>query len=253
MPALLLTICIPSRPRPSFGKAELGRAAPGQRCNRDDGLRPRTAPGVHPNLAVFFTGFSRSGSAWEAAYACQAFLSWQTTVVGDPLYRPSGGHPKPARDLVSSKSKSMEWWHLKVVNMSLASDPPSVNQSILAASVGTRTKRCSLGETGRSLFFRRTSPGRDCRLSEGRSSGFVASTKSRIMLELGRTLGCQALPRRPMPFTGSSSKRFRIIPTCWRSTDGWRFCQNLNRPEERDRYQKEIDRLTSNGTTRSEP
>ena len=57
----------------------------------------------------------------EAAYASQKVLSWQTTVVGDPLYRPFGRRPDLQHaDLEKQQSKLIEWSHLRVVNMNLA-------------------------------------------------------------------------------------------------------------------------------------
>lgn len=55
----------------------------------------------------------------EAAYASQSILSWQTTVVGDPLYRPFG---KPVQEFhqsfVASKSKLLEWSTIRLGNLS---------------------------------------------------------------------------------------------------------------------------------------
>lgn len=41
-----------------------------------------------PNVDVFFQRLLEGCDFGEAAYSCQQFLSWMTTVVGDPLYRP---------------------------------------------------------------------------------------------------------------------------------------------------------------------
>lgn len=41
-----------------------------------------------PNLAIFFDRFLQGHNFAESAYASQQMLSWQTTFVGDPLYRP---------------------------------------------------------------------------------------------------------------------------------------------------------------------
>ena len=72
-----------------------------------------------------FFGFTMG----EAAYAAQQVLSWQTTVVGDPLYCPFGrNHPGDQvgdrfRDLhlqlMERRSKLIEWSHLQVVNLNL--------------------------------------------------------------------------------------------------------------------------------------
>jgi uncharacterized protein (TIGR03790 family) len=82
------------------------------------------------NVAAFFADFAVLGfSLGEAAYAAQQAISWQTTVVGDPLYRPFGGkHPgdhfgkrlqELHGELLARKSQLIEWSHLQVVNLNL--------------------------------------------------------------------------------------------------------------------------------------
>jgi uncharacterized protein (TIGR03790 family) len=80
-----------------------------------------------PDLAVFFGHLLfREASFGEAAYASSPVLSWQTTVVGDPLYRPFARRPEELHgDLEQRKNKLAEWSHLRVVNLNLlAGDPP---------------------------------------------------------------------------------------------------------------------------------
>jgi len=84
-----------------------------------------------PDVATFFGRFTLFGFSFgEAAYASQSALSWQTTVVGDPLYRPFGtwslgGHfgarlGELHAELVARKSKLIEWSHLQLANANLA-------------------------------------------------------------------------------------------------------------------------------------
>ncbi len=55
----------------------------------------------------------------EAACASQAMLSWQTTVVGDPLYRPFGKNAQEVhQSLIASKSKLLEWSTIRLGNLS---------------------------------------------------------------------------------------------------------------------------------------
>ena len=73
------------------------------------------------NVAAFFADFTALGFNFgEAAYAAQPSISWQTTVVGDPLYRPFG-RKNPADhfgkrlqelhgELLARKSKLIEWF-----------------------------------------------------------------------------------------------------------------------------------------------
>ena len=55
----------------------------------------------------------------EAACASQGILSWQTTVVGDPLYRPFAKNVQEChQSLVASKSKLVEWSTIRLANLS---------------------------------------------------------------------------------------------------------------------------------------
>ncbi len=75
-----------------------------------------------PNLEVFFERLlNREFTLGEAACAAQSGLSWQTTVIGDPLYRPFGrSAQRMHEDLVKRQSPLLEWSHLRIVNLNLA-------------------------------------------------------------------------------------------------------------------------------------
>jgi uncharacterized protein (TIGR03790 family) len=74
-----------------------------------------------PNVGVFFACWLPGGFTFgEAAYACQRVLSWQTTVIGDPLYRPFGKTPREqAETLERRHSKLIEWADLRYADESL--------------------------------------------------------------------------------------------------------------------------------------
>jgi uncharacterized protein (TIGR03790 family) len=56
----------------------------------------------------------------EAAYAAQPVSSWQTTVVGDPLYRPYGKNPDLLhQELVARASPLAEWSWLRLADLNL--------------------------------------------------------------------------------------------------------------------------------------
>ena len=55
----------------------------------------------------------------------QNALSWQTTVVGDPLYRPFAKSAQSLHaELSDRQSKLIEWSHLLIVNRNLAMNEP---------------------------------------------------------------------------------------------------------------------------------
>ncbi|HWD92168.1 MAG TPA: TIGR03790 family protein [Verrucomicrobiae bacterium] len=74
-----------------------------------------------PDVSVFCARWIALGFTFgEAAYASQETLSWQTTVIGDPLYRPFG---KPLQTLIEEQdaahSKWIDWSYLRAANISL--------------------------------------------------------------------------------------------------------------------------------------
>jgi len=74
-----------------------------------------------PNMELFFASWLPGGFTFgEAAYACQKVLSWQTTVIGDPLYRPFGKTPREQHETLKQRhSKLLEWADLRVVDEGL--------------------------------------------------------------------------------------------------------------------------------------
>lgn len=76
--------------------------------------------GATPDIAVFFERLLMGFSFGEAAYACQRVLSWQTTIVGDPLYLPLS---KPIEllqmELTSAKSPHLAWLRILAANQAL--------------------------------------------------------------------------------------------------------------------------------------
>lgn len=75
-----------------------------------------------PDLFVFLSRWSFLNFTFgEAAWAAQRNLSWQTTVIGDPLYRPFAQRPDLLHaELEQRKSPLLEWSHLSIVNRNLA-------------------------------------------------------------------------------------------------------------------------------------
>jgi uncharacterized protein (TIGR03790 family) len=72
-----------------------------------------------PNVALFLERFTFGQFTFgEAAWAAQPALSWQTTVVGDPLYRPFGREPQVLlSELTQRRSPLIEWYYLRIANV----------------------------------------------------------------------------------------------------------------------------------------
>ena len=83
-----------------------------------------------PDIATFLQRFFHFGLSFgEAAYAGQSTLSWQTTVIGDPLYRlPQDGRALHEK-LAAQGSPLLAWSHVRVINVNLHTGAPT-NQLI---------------------------------------------------------------------------------------------------------------------------
>jgi tetratricopeptide (TPR) repeat protein len=92
-----------------------------------------------PNMDVFFACWLQGALTFgEAAYACQRVLSWQTTVIGDPLYRPFGKSPKERHDALEQRhSKLLAWSDLQMVDkgLVLGATPGEMAQYLLNPGV----------------------------------------------------------------------------------------------------------------------
>lgn len=75
-----------------------------------------------PDVSVFCARWIALGFTYgEAAYASQETLSWQTTVIGDPLYRPFGQTLQTLiKQQENSHSKWLEWSCLRAANLGLS-------------------------------------------------------------------------------------------------------------------------------------
>lgn len=81
----------------------------------------QSTPQVNVFLSrLLFLGFSFA----EAAYASQPHLSWQITVIGDPLYRPFAISQKERyAQLEAKRDPDIEWSMLMWINLRLAAGP----------------------------------------------------------------------------------------------------------------------------------
>ncbi len=104
--------------------------------------------GATPDVATFTTRliFQRF-TFGEAAYAGQLMLSWQTTVVGDPLYRPFGRAPQQLlQDLEHRHSPLLGWSYLQAVNFNLARGVPVGQMVNLLEQIPTTKQSAVLSE-----------------------------------------------------------------------------------------------------------
>ncbi len=73
-----------------------------------------------PNLAFFAQAFTGGWTFGEAAWASQLAVSWQTAVIGDPLYQPFGKAPPDLHaELERRHSPLIEWSFNRLMNLDL--------------------------------------------------------------------------------------------------------------------------------------
>lgn len=79
-----------------------------------------------PDMTAFFARIIALGFSFgEAAYTAQQALSWQTTVIGDPLYRPYRKPPGQLHQELEARGDSrLEWSHMRIVNLNFVTQFP---------------------------------------------------------------------------------------------------------------------------------
>jgi uncharacterized protein (TIGR03790 family) len=151
-----------------------------------------------PDMAVFTSRLIFGGYSFgEAAYACQSVLSWQTTVVGDPLYRPFGRDPDALKDeLLKRNSKWIPWYYLRLLNINLAAGKPlAQGVAVLEESEVTKTSAVLTEKLG-DLYFAQGKPSSAAHsYEEALKLDPTPQQRIRLLLALGERLS--ALDRVP--------------------------------------------------------
>jgi len=113
-----------------------------------------------PDMGVFTSRFIYFGMTFgEAAWASQPVLSWQTTVVGDPLYRPFGGSPEALHDrLLREDSPLLQWSNLRLVSLNLAAGRSAGDMALFVEALGALTNSAILSEKLGELYAAQGKP-----------------------------------------------------------------------------------------------
>jgi uncharacterized protein (TIGR03790 family) len=204
--------------------------------------------GGTPDMAVFtarlvFYGFTFG----EAAYAAQPVLSWQTTVVGDPLYRPFGKNADQLhRELAVRHSKFLEWSYLRLLNLNLTVGKPLLSVVPLLEQLEMTQASAVLTEKLGDLYAAQGKP----------SSSVHAYTRAleldpspqqrlRLLLTLGEKL--PALDRAPEAYA-VYQKLLQQFPHYPDKLAIYKkllpLAQKLDKKADAEAYQAEIDRLS---------
>ena len=210
-----------------------------------------------PDLAVFWSRLVPLGFSFgEAAYAAQPSLSWQTTVVGDPLYRPFGR--KDPRDhigarfqalharLVANGSKLIEWSHLQVANLNLVMGYPVAEVINYLEQEPTTKNSAVLQEKLGDILY-----------SQGKLSDAIAAYQDavklpmspqqriRVLLTLARTLALYTREQEALDLYGQLLKEFPDYPGALEVYQRMLpLARNLNRAPDVEMIQNEIRRLS---------
>ena len=107
-----------------------------------------------PNVSVVIALLATAGYSFgEAAYAGQPVLSWQTTVVGDPLYRPFKKTPQELHmELTRQKNPLLEWSYLRLANLALTHGTHAVAVCGLIENLDVATNSAVLTEKLADLY-----------------------------------------------------------------------------------------------------
>lgn len=113
-----------------------------------------------PDLSVFAGRWMYFGFTFgEAAYAAQPVLSWQTTVIGDPLYRPFGRNLQEQHvKLDQSKSSLVEWSTARLSNLALNQGRSSVELALMLEETPNTKQSAVLSEKLAELYAAQGKP-----------------------------------------------------------------------------------------------
>lgn len=113
-----------------------------------------------PDMSVFAGRWLYFGFTFgEAAAACQTVLSWQTTVVGDPLYRPFGNSLQEQHRLLQArKSPLVEWSTLRLCNLTLHQGRSAAEVSFMLEETAQTKKSAVLSEKLAELYAAQGKP-----------------------------------------------------------------------------------------------
>ena len=201
-----------------------------------------------PDVGVFtarllFNGFTFG----EAAYASQTVLSWQTTVVGDPLYRPFGKSPEQLhRDLQAHASKLIEWSWLRLANLNLVGGKPMAEVVALLEQVAAEKPSAVITEKLADLYAAQGKPSSTVH-TYAQALGLDPSPQQRLRIRLALGEKLLAQDRQPEAYE-DYQKLLQENPNYPDKLTLYRkllpLAQKLDKPADTEKYEAEINRLT---------
>lgn len=204
-----------------------------------------------PEMDVFASRLIFNGFTFgQAAYACQRVLSWQTAVIGDPLYRPFGRNPDELQqELERRGSKYTDWSYLRLVDLNLANGKPIVDVVAFLEQLGLTKRSAVLTEKLGDLYEAQGKPS-SAIYAYAQALGLEPSPQQRIRLRLtlGEKLSAldrqqeayedyQALLQEAPDYPDKIAIYQKLLP----------LAQKLKNKGEADKYESEIKQLTMPG------
>jgi uncharacterized protein (TIGR03790 family) len=200
-----------------------------------------------PDVAVFtarliFYGFTFG----QAAYAAQQVLSWQTTVVGDPLYRPFGKSPDQLhRDLAAQNNKLVEWSYLRLVDVNQVAGKPLAELISFLEQLETTKRSAVLSEKLADLYVAQGKPSSAVHMYlQALQLDPSPQQRLRLFLALGEKLLAQDRPQEAYDDYQKLLHEFPAYP------DKLAICrkllslaQKLEKKSDAAEYEAEINRL----------
>ena len=201
-----------------------------------------------PDMAIFIARLIYTGFTFgEAAYAGQSSLSWQTTVVGDPLYRPFGKDADSLhRELEKRRSPLVEWSWLRLVNLNRAVGKPLADVVGLLEQIDLRRQSAVLTEKLGDLYAAQGKPSSAIHeYQQALNLQPSPQQRLRLLLVLGDRLAAQADNAGAVD---SYQKVLREFPAYPDQLAVYKkllpLAVKLGRKDEAEKCQAEITRLT---------
>jgi uncharacterized protein (TIGR03790 family) len=201
-----------------------------------------------PDLAVFAGRFLFEGFSFgESACAAQPALSWQTTVVGDPLYRPGAKNPDVlAQALQQRQSPLLDWGYVRMLNANVANGKPLATVVTFLEELAA-TKRSSVLSEKLADFYSTQGKPSSAAFAWRRALDLGPSPqqKLRLLLTLGEKLGAL---ERAAEAAAAYERLLRDFPDYPDKLSVYRrllpLARKLERTADADRYEAEINRLS---------
>jgi uncharacterized protein (TIGR03790 family) len=204
-----------------------------------------------PDVEVFFVCFVQAGYSFgEAAYASSPAVSWQTTVVGDPLYRPFGKSPLERQQYLEQKnSKLMEWSYLRLVNFKIAGGTALTEVTPMLEGLEYAKQSSVLTEKLGDLYALQGKPASSVHAwQQALKLNPSPQQEVRIMLELGKSLTDQEHPAEAyevyQQFLTKHSDYPEMVLVCRHLVA---LAEKLGKKEDAEKYQLEVNRLNAPG------